>query len=116
MVRVSRIQKGLLSGKGEIKKAAEHFADCTYQIQVEQEVTISESINERQAVPGNFIYTGTVTVSLPELLKPSILEGMNSGGIFTLHLSDGRALKTAFNPVSDVNNPINGKYRIIPTP
>lgn len=116
MVKVSRIQKEPLSGKGEIKKAADHFADCTYQIQVEQEVTISESINERQVVPGIFIYTGTVTISLPELLKPGILEGMNSGEIFTLLLSDGRALKTAFNPIQDVNNPINGKYRIIPAP
>jgi hypothetical protein len=116
MGTVKKISKGSRNGKGEIKKAAEHFADCTYQINVEQEEEISASLNSVQVVPGRLILTGIVTINQSELLKPGVLEGMNSGGAFTLHLSDGYKINTSFSPILEANNPLNGKYKIIPMP
>jgi len=105
-----------LSGNGEIRKAGKHFANCTYHLQVAQEIIISESLSDKQEIPGGYIVSGTVTISQQELLKPGILPGIVSGEIFTLHLSDGSRLETNFNPIRNPNNPINGIYSIHPAP
>src|SRR5271157_1198313 len=47
-----------LSGNGEIRKAGKHFANCTYQLQVEQEIMISESSSDRQEIPGGVLFQG----------------------------------------------------------
>ena len=53
MGTVKKISKGSRNGKSEIQKAGEHFAFCTYQINVEQEEEeISASLNSVQVVPG----------------------------------------------------------------
>ena len=105
-----------LSGIGEILRKGEHFANCTYQIQMLQEISISESFNDMQEIPGRNIISGIVIISQQEIVKPGIWQGLNSGESFTLLLSDRRSLKTSFNPIGDNNNPINGKYRILPLP
>src|SRR5271157_4787229 len=105
-----------LSGNGEIRKAGKHFANCTYQLQVEQEIIISESSSDRQEIPGRYILSGKVTIGQRELRKPGILPSMVSGEIFALHLSDGSRLETNFNPIRNPNNPINGIYSIHPAP
>jgi hypothetical protein len=114
MVRIEKIFKDSILGKGEIQKDGDHFADCTYLINVDQEIIIIESLSSPQIIPGMFSFSGYVMFNQSELLKPGVLEGMNSGGVFTIHLSDGRVLKTSFKLILETKSPLKEKYRIIP--
>jgi hypothetical protein len=96
-----------LSGSGEIRRSGKHFANCTYRLLIEQEITISESLNDIKEIPGSEIYSGTVSINLEELLNPGIAPGIEPGEKFTLMLSDGRAYKTTF---ISVDNLFSGKY------
>ena len=116
MVTLRKLPKESMSGKCEIQKEGKHFADCTYIIYVEQEIIVTETLPNSQTIPGMFSYSGVVILNQSELLKPGVLEGMNSGGAFTLHLSDAKIIKTSFNPILEENNPFNRKYKIIPEP
>ena len=114
MQKTKRIIKGSWNGNGEILKSGEHFADCAYQVQLEQEIIVSESAFSIQEVPGPAFYSGTVTIDPQELLKPGVLQGMNSGEVLTLHLSNESLIKAYFNPVLEENNQLIGVYKIMP--
>jgi hypothetical protein len=110
------IPKETFSGKGEIRKEGTHFADCRYHLQFMQEIITTATLTSSQSIPGMLSYSGAVTLTQEQLLKPGILAGMESGAQFTLHLSDGQSFKVSFNKVLEINNPLNGVYKIIPAP
>jgi hypothetical protein len=81
-----------------------------------QEIITTATLTSSQSIPGMLSYSGAVTLTQEQLLKPGILAGMESGAQFTLHLSDGQSFKVSFNKVLEINNPLNGVYKIIPAP
>jgi hypothetical protein len=114
MQKTKRIITGSWNGNGEILRSGEHFADCAYQVQLEQEIIESESSQNEQEVPGSAFYSGTVTIDPQELLKPGVLQGMNSGEVLTLHLANESLIRAYFNPILEENKPANGVYKIMP--
>ena len=98
------------NGVGELRKAGEHLAGVSYRLQVRQEFNISESVSGQAEIPGMLEISGEVTVIEAERMQAHVLQGMNSGELLTLHLSDGRRLDV-YAPKGD---PLSGTYLVVP--
>ncbi len=99
-------------GNGEIRKSAEHFANVSYRIQIKQEIFIDETFGDKAEIPGQLVISGEVIVSAEERMTTKILNGMASGKLLILCLSDGRKLEVIANAIDQ----LKGIYRVVPGP
>lgn len=97
-----------LKGNGEIYKSDEYICRGYYSLEEWQEFVIIETSGGTDKLPGLINYSGRFTVDPSERTK--VLNTLNSGEVFTLHLERNQLLDVILNPV----DPINGIYSLSP--